>query len=364
MTRDTIRPAIFADERGAAALVFALALPMLLGFGALVTDIGNARVVEGRMQGAADAAALAAVQDFSDRDAAVERALSYARQNVPESYGDVIEAEDVVFGSYDPGDKVFVASETDVNAVRISLQRSEARDNALHRFLSVMMTSGATEVSVSAVAARFFDTVFEKPILKDRGVEAWDYNEIYVYCYDSDTTKPIAERRTQMTLIHRNITPGVDLEHTAWPECAGEGKAQSFRLRNIRDKNNARDVRSEFQAGKNVKNTKEYNHYTDTVRIDGRDSFSGLSLALVETKRCASEDECKKISQGGILEEGRNRTPVREERPCIPGSYIYYGWEDRPPEWGGSDRDYDDITFILKCTASSSTPMGGARLVR
>lgn len=357
MTRDTIRPAILADERGAVALIFALALPMLLGFGALVTDIGNARLVEGRMQGAADAAALAAVQDFDDREAAVARALSYARQNVPESYGDVIEAEDVVFGSYDPGDKVFVESETDVNAVRIILQRGEARDNALRRFLSGMITSGATEVSVSAVAARYFETSYEKPILKDRGYEAGDYNEIFAYCYDSNSGTPVADRRTQMTLIHRNITPGVDLTHTPWPDCSADGLALSFRLRNIRDS------RTTVQAGRRPTG-REYNHYTDTVRTDGRDSFSGLNLALVETKRCATEDECKKISQGGILAEGRNRTPVREERPCIPGSYMYYGWEDRPPEWGGSDRDYDDITFILKCTASSTTPMGGARLVR
>lgn len=79
--------------------------------------------------------------------------------------------------------------------------------------------------------------------------------------------------------------------------------------------------------------------------------------------RCATETECQKISKGGVVPEGKNRTPHLKKRPCVPGSYMYYGWEDRPPGSGWTDADYDDITFILKCTADGTEPEGPARLV-
>ena len=28
---------------------------------------------------------------------------------------------------------------------------------------------------------------------------------------------------------------------------------------------------------------------------------------------------------------------------------MYFGWEDRPPGFGSSDRDYDDIRLIVSC---------------
>ena len=83
------RRSLVPDEGGAAALIFALALPVVLGFGALVVDIGNARLVRGHMQSAADAAALAASQVLTDKTVAAERAVTYATNNVPSSYGEV-----------------------------------------------------------------------------------------------------------------------------------------------------------------------------------------------------------------------------------------------------------------------------------
>ena len=52
------------SELGQVTIVVTLALPVLLGFGALVVDIGNAYVQKRTMQQAADAAALAAAQEL------------------------------------------------------------------------------------------------------------------------------------------------------------------------------------------------------------------------------------------------------------------------------------------------------------
>ncbi len=52
-------------EAGQVFVVFALALPVLLGFAALVVDLGNTYVQRQTVQQAADAAALAAVQELN-----------------------------------------------------------------------------------------------------------------------------------------------------------------------------------------------------------------------------------------------------------------------------------------------------------
>ena len=341
------------DEGGGAALLFALALPVVLGFGALVVDIGNARLVRGQMQSAADAAALAASQVLTDRTTATARAVTYATNNVPSSYGEVARKSDVEFGYYDAGAKVFTANASATNAVRVSLRRDPGRGNAVAQFFAPILGVEATAITVSAVAARFLRTTYGTPILKDRGFEAGDYNEIYAYCYDSATKK-----RTGEVLIHRNITPAMKIADSDWPSCSGKTQAMSFRMRNIRDS------RSTVQAGGKPKGA-EYNYYSDTTRDSaGSETFTGLGgKQIIETMRCATETDCQKISRGGVVPEGRNRTPNIEKRPCVPGSYMYYGWEDRPPGSGWTDADYDDITFILKCTASGTAPEGPARLV-
>ena len=345
------RRSLMPDEGGAAALLFALALPVVLGFGALVVDIGNARLVRGQMQSAADAAALAASQILTDKTTATARAVTYATNNVPPSYGDVAEPSDVEFGFYDAGGKVFTPGATATNAVRVTLHRDASRGNAIEQFFAPILGVDSTTLTVSAVAARFLRTTYGTPILKDRGFEAGDYNEIYAYCYDSATKK-----RTSEVLIHRNITPAVTIAN--WPSCSGSTQAMSFRLRNIRDS------RATVQSGGKPKGT-EYNYYSDTTRDSaGSESFTGFGgKQIIETMRCATETECQKISKGGVIPEGKNRTPNIEKRPCVPGSYMYYGWEDRPPGSGWTDADYNDITFILKCTANGTAPEGPARLV-
>jgi len=65
-----------------------------------------------------------------------------------------------------------------------------------------------------------------------------------------------------------------------------------------------------------------------------------------------------------VLPIGRYRTPNREDRPCVPGKFMYFGWEDRPPGIGWSDEDYDDILFVMRCPTGLSVTYGAARLVR
>ena len=89
------------------------------------------------------------------------------------------------------------------------------------------------------------------------------------------------------------------------------------------------------------------------------------NLKILETKLCASLESCKRISNGGILPEGKNRLPNVEKAACTPGSYMYFGWEDQPSEFVVTDMDFDDISYVMECPQKSkSSKPGVVRLIK
>ncbi|MDP1808144.1 MAG: pilus assembly protein TadG-related protein [Actinomycetota bacterium] len=73
------------DERGQAAVLVAIAIVAILGFLALVTDVGQFYLVRNRIQAAADSAALAGAQDLAQKKSqtvAAATAHVYADRNV------------------------------------------------------------------------------------------------------------------------------------------------------------------------------------------------------------------------------------------------------------------------------------------
>lgn len=344
---------LLGDEGGAIAVAVALLMPVLIGVGAFAVDISHTRLVQNRLQSAADAGALAGVQLLGDQPAARNRAVAYALANVPDGFGGVTAAADVTFGSYDPADGDFTPSNTDVNAIRVVARRDADRGNAAPRFLGVFFGDDEAAVGASAIAARTITTTYGPPELFDLAPEAGDYNEVYAYCYNYDGSGSKSSRRSQMTLIARNISPPVQY---TWPNCP-DGQSMSFRLRNIRDARNNPQLRTS-------PNREEYNHYSDTVMEEGREVFDFGGRKILETFRCDTLAECKPTNQGGVVPYGKNREPVRDDRPCVPGKFMYFGWEDRPPGLGWTDQDYDDIVFVMRCPTGISVEYGAARLVR
>jgi len=334
------------DERGAIAITVAILLPVLVGAAAMAVDASHSRLLRNRLQSAADAAALAAVQSLSDQPAARALALDFVARNVPEGFGEVTRDEDVEFGSFDPADRSFTPSLTDVNAMRVRAERSVERGNAAPRFFSAIFGGDPAPVSATAIAARTITTVYAPPQeLINVDPAAADYNVVYAYCFDFAGSGPAASRRTQMTKVAHNIKPNIT--NYTWPDCA-EGQSLSFRLYNVRNARTNSAKRANPPAGD------VFNHYSDTVLIDGRETFDFGGLAMLETVRCDSLDQCE------VPGEGRSHTANREDRPCVPGKFMYFGWEDRPT----GDRDYNDIVFVLTCPTGDTVRYGAARLVR
>ena len=73
---------LLREEKGAAIVIVALSMTVMIGFAALIVDVGNLYLNKTRLVNMADAAALAGAQDLPDYPMlAVNSANSYATQN-------------------------------------------------------------------------------------------------------------------------------------------------------------------------------------------------------------------------------------------------------------------------------------------
>jgi Flp pilus assembly protein TadG len=101
-------------ERGQAFVLTAVAMVMVLGMAALVLDVGNWFRDKRRLQGTADAAALAGAQQLPDNAAGAKAmALSYANQNG----GDVAGANIVITSVYEANDTIAVKGQRNDSAI-------------------------------------------------------------------------------------------------------------------------------------------------------------------------------------------------------------------------------------------------------
>ncbi len=374
---------LFDDRRGVVAIVVAVALPAMIGAGALAVDVAMLRYVQNRLQSVADAAALASVGEISNVATAKARATDYAARNVPDSYGTVVGSSDVEIGIFDAQTGVFTpgGNVADQNAVRVTAARAPERGNGVSRILSFLWGDSAFAVTAQATAARHLVVQYEPPARWNMDNEAGDYNELYVYCYRYTGTGTAASRRSQMTLISNNmgnqnivaisggvisVNPPTDPD---WPQC-GLGESLSFRLRNIR---HAKSMPTLWANPNTSPRRPEFNYFSDTVIADGRETFSGTANSIIETVRCDELDKCDPSKPGNIIPKGKNRTPVKSDLPCMPGKFMYFGWEDRPPGQTGAnrtwtdpawtDRDFDDIRIVMRCPRVGRLGDGMARLV-
>jgi hypothetical protein len=201
-------------------------------------------------------------------------------------------------------------------------------------------------ISVAHLAAPRF--VYKPPTVNELDYEAGDYNRVSVYCYNEKNKKKADKGRTQMTVISDN---GGTKYTYKMPQCSSE-ETLSYKLLNVRL---VRDQPSKWDDPHQTR----FEYFSDTVVKAGKDKHSTKMTKILETALCNNLNECKKQSKGGIVPEGKDRTPMTAKATCSPGKYMYYGWEDREPGLSGedddwtdvawTDRDYDDIVIVIGC---------------
>ncbi len=379
------------NRRGATASVVALSLPMLVGSMALGVDFSMNRMVHNRMQIAVDGAALAAAAQIERGGDISATGLAQVTHDLPADFAGMTTGADITTGIYDEASGFVPDNGPDVNAVRVTGERSTARGNAVQHIFAQVLGTDLMTIRVAAVAARPVNVFYQPPERETLDPEAGDLNEIYVYCYDSTGSGSPESRRTQMTLVSNNMPAGQDIVAISggrvtanppvtvnWPRCDQRGQTLSFRLRNVRHVKanpvlwaNPTATISGLQPGR-----PEHNYFTDTLLDNGSEIINLQGFNVLETVLCDSLDKCTPGTFGSQIPTGRNRAATRQRaaQPCQPGKFMYFGFEDRPPGQAGradnwlwpawTDSDYDDIRIVMKCPNSGRLGDAIVRLVR
>jgi hypothetical protein len=342
------------NRNGNVALTMAVvALPVLGAVGAAV-DYTRASNVRSFAQAQADAAALSGALNG-------ESALEHARATIGERHA--IDGL-VVNGTWlsDVDFRVDVEGRVPVTVL-----------GAVPFFPQEIPIS--TSATVRVAEPRM---VYNPPTVSELDYDAGDYNRVYVYCFYPEKVTGngngnYKHARTDMVPIADN---GGTVYEFEMPRCDAGGY-MSYKLLNVRlartqphlwDDPSA--TRFEFFTDTqwNDQNVEQYD-----IKCEGKhcNNEPAQGWNVLETVLCDTKEECVPASQGGIIPEGRDREPQRANKPCEPGKYMYYGWEDRPPGMSGpsdhwtdiawTDRDYDDIRVVIGCPSLEAQ---GERSVR
>jgi Flp pilus assembly protein TadG len=323
------------EEDGGIVLWFGLGMLVVCATVGAALDYGRAITTRQAMQNTAD---LTAIQLATSTNPATYTAQDLIKTGI---YQNKNAAQDVTFNGH-------WASPTDFEV--------EGNGNVPTSVLAAVPgIDRLMAVKVKAIARVNMKYVSKTPKMASLDPEAADYNQIYVYCFEpagaglganGNKGAGIEAKRTQMTLIADNAGSKFDF---VMPACAA-GQNLSIRLRNVR---NMRTSPSLWNS--NV--PEQYNWYSDSTRTPGgveKYNFEE-NVPILETVICPTLNECKPQGQGGIIEEGKNRNPKAATRACQKGEFVYYGFEDRPPGKGSTDKDYDDIRLIMECPETTGT---------
>lgn len=162
----SIRKRFFHNEDGTIAIIVAILLPALIGFGVLAVDVGHYYSTRSGLQQATDISGLSVLVKMRDEDrvdvlnvgTAAARyhddVVTVAEKNQPAAAtGNVIDIGDVQFGNWDFTRKVFSVNGFifPTNAVRINASLSAARANPVKALFGKLFKDHM-DMSVSTVA--------------------------------------------------------------------------------------------------------------------------------------------------------------------------------------------------------------------
>jgi hypothetical protein len=148
-------------EGGFTVVFLAVGLLTLLAVAALAVDYGILVHTRTRLQGLADASALAAVVKLPSQANVVAAAQQYANYNDSEN-GPLVATDEVVIGNWDPAAGTFTPDGEPNNAVRVVARRTAERNNAVALWFA--KTLGMPQANVAAWATATVGGGVETPV--------------------------------------------------------------------------------------------------------------------------------------------------------------------------------------------------------
>jgi Flp pilus assembly protein TadG len=340
-------------KSGNVAVIFGISVVPVMGLAGGAVDLSQATRDMAGLQSAFDAAAIAGVRQAVLGSAVVTlTAQNYLAANLPTR----LKTYPVSVAASNGGKMVRITTNGTMQTTFLSIIGM--------RTMNIVARATATLTTTETITSK-------KPITAQLDPEAGDYNRMYVYCYDDSRRNQQDQGRSQMTAIADNAGTTYNFN---MPACK-PNETFSYRLYNVRNartqphlwdtavpgtliKNNAADLANPWS------NNLSYNYHSDTRMVGGVPTHQFANgVPILETVICKNLGQCKAKGNGGVIPTGTNRTPQQATEACSPGKYIYFGWEDRPPGYGWTDSDYDDIRVIVECPSTTTTRTEVARLV-
>lgn len=151
------RPAVRQSrQRGNVAMLLAIILPLLLGFAALVIDLGHGWQVRNQQQNAVDSAALAGVRDLDGTQAqfnpAIASAVYYASLNSANSQSVTVPAANVLVGNWDFNARTFTPYGGAMAAYKVNAVQVTAPSLAVPTWFAPIIGVNSENVQTTAVA--------------------------------------------------------------------------------------------------------------------------------------------------------------------------------------------------------------------
>ena len=148
---------LIGEEKGAVVIMVALLLIVLIGFAGLVVDVGHLFVIDSSLQTAADSASLAAAASLGyGPDEAKAQAKLFAQKHGIHGSPVALLLSDIELGTWDKGTKTFTVlapdQEASADTVRVTAQRSSARNNPISLFFMRVFGHETSDVGVISVA--------------------------------------------------------------------------------------------------------------------------------------------------------------------------------------------------------------------
>jgi Flp pilus assembly protein TadG len=140
------------DERGAIMPIMAAVLMIAAGGAALAVDLGRAYAVKADLQAAADSAALAAAIMLPDVEAARKSAQLAVDRSLP-NLKPMLTDDDLAFGTWNASARALDEG-SGASAVRVTVQLSESRGNALETLFAGVLGDTAMDIASSATAGK------------------------------------------------------------------------------------------------------------------------------------------------------------------------------------------------------------------
>lgn len=150
------------SERGAVLVLVAVLIVALIGFAALVIDIGKMYKVRSELQNASDSAAHAGALSLDRTQAGIaaarDNAKAYALLHHADTTPVQVADDDIIFGHWDEATRTFTALGTDpadpvpVNAVRVIDRREAQSSNPVFLHLAPLLGTQQVNVHSDAIA--------------------------------------------------------------------------------------------------------------------------------------------------------------------------------------------------------------------